>query len=317
MSNQFDLSICIPTLNRKNALEKTLQALLTPDLPSNVQIVVSDNASTDETPIFLASLGLKYPNMNSVRQKEKVIFDSNVAFCVANASGKYIWVLPDDDLIDAKAISLVLEKLNSKNEPMGVFVNFGRFNEARLDFFQERVIEIVDDQIFELSELSSILIRSLSYAGSFICPREFWANSDNFVGTGFIHTGIALNSIAKIGSVNCIAQPLIRVQVGTQSWESSELEILVKGWSTMSRNLDSSYFSRSERTKIKNISLNNLIRTGWLISQRFENSLDFNIYIRKMLVNLGFKQNLLVFIIVLIPRSFLIFLRRLKHSLNI
>ena len=46
------LSICIPTMNRRPDLERTLASLLTRDQNNSFQVIVSDNCSADETDNF-------------------------------------------------------------------------------------------------------------------------------------------------------------------------------------------------------------------------------------------------------------------------
>jgi glycosyltransferase involved in cell wall biosynthesis len=81
------LSICIPTMNRRLELERTLARLLMRDQTSSFQIIVSDNYSADGTPEFLNQMESQEPRLQHIRQSSRVTFDQNVLACVSKATG--------------------------------------------------------------------------------------------------------------------------------------------------------------------------------------------------------------------------------------
>lgn len=63
MSNNFLVSICIPTRNRADILPATLDSIVLDEaFDGRVQVVVSDNASTDGTPEVMARYTARYPD---------------------------------------------------------------------------------------------------------------------------------------------------------------------------------------------------------------------------------------------------------------
>lgn len=107
------LSICIPTYNRCKELERsilnTIEILRM--LPEHkIEIVVSDNGSTDETKKIL--LNIQHVNNDIqtifVFNEKNLGFDSNYLQTIKNATGKYVWVVGDDDLFDLKALKDIL-----------------------------------------------------------------------------------------------------------------------------------------------------------------------------------------------------------------
>ena len=58
------LSICIPTYNRAEYLKKTLESIVWQRdfLSKDVEVVISDNCSTDDTASVVAKFVEKYPN---------------------------------------------------------------------------------------------------------------------------------------------------------------------------------------------------------------------------------------------------------------
>lgn len=100
--NTVLLSICIPTFNRVAYLRELLPALIGEANMVNqgdtgVEIVVSDNASHDETQAFCQSLHC--PFMAYYRNDVNIGGDRNFLACVSRAKGKYVWLFGDDELI--------------------------------------------------------------------------------------------------------------------------------------------------------------------------------------------------------------------------
>ncbi len=97
------VSIGIPTYNRANSyLKYALQSAVSQTY-ENIEIIVSDNCSSDDTESIVKGFGdarLRY-----YRQEENIGPVKNRNFCLEQARGKYLVMLLDDDLIDEDFIS--------------------------------------------------------------------------------------------------------------------------------------------------------------------------------------------------------------------
>lgn len=94
------LSIVIPTLNRRELLEKTLDLLIKQlsDALITIELIVCDNASNDNTETLFNDCG-KFANIvKYVRYDNRVDIDASFARSIALCSGKYINLFGDDDL---------------------------------------------------------------------------------------------------------------------------------------------------------------------------------------------------------------------------
>lgn len=82
------LSLCIPTYNRSFYLEKSLASIVKQKefLEGKVEIVVSDNASTDETQATVLSFCEKYENVHYYRNEENVR-DRNFPLVLGRGTG--------------------------------------------------------------------------------------------------------------------------------------------------------------------------------------------------------------------------------------
>jgi len=119
------LSICIPTLNRGELLKVLLENLEgeASSYLDRIEIVVADNASSDNTADIVKQtpLPIVYGRKNST-----VGFARNVLFATAElASGEFVWVLGDDDLVLPGGVTRVLDSINKAPDVDYHYLNFG------------------------------------------------------------------------------------------------------------------------------------------------------------------------------------------------
>ncbi len=95
------LSICIPTFNRGSILKENLLSYIqNKEFDKDVELIISDNASTDNTQEVCEDFINKYPNIKYFRNKEN-IRDKNFIQVLNYANGAYIklandWTSPNE-----------------------------------------------------------------------------------------------------------------------------------------------------------------------------------------------------------------------------
>ena len=100
------VTIGIPTYNRANStLFSTINSAINQDYP-NIEIIVSDNCSSDNTEIIVQSFNDK--RIKYLKQKINIGANNNYNVCLNAAKGDYFLLLHDDDLIDHDFISTCL-----------------------------------------------------------------------------------------------------------------------------------------------------------------------------------------------------------------
>jgi glycosyltransferase involved in cell wall biosynthesis len=93
------VTIGLPVYNGARFLEATLSALLAQDV-GDFELVVSDNASTDETPAILARFAARDPRLRVVRQPENLGASRNFGVVLAEARTPYfLWAAHDDHFL--------------------------------------------------------------------------------------------------------------------------------------------------------------------------------------------------------------------------
>lgn len=112
------VTIAIPTYNRRAYLDAAIRSSLAQTHP-RLEIVVSDNASTDGTAGLLAAI--TDPRVVVLRQPTNLGMMGNWDACLARATGCYFLLLSDDDLLEPRAIAEMVAKFEAPDgERVGV-----------------------------------------------------------------------------------------------------------------------------------------------------------------------------------------------------
>lgn len=108
-SNPILLSITIPTYARGAYLTQLLESLA-PQLAGKceVELLISDNASPDDTPEVVLSFQRRGLACRYLRNQTNIGSDANFLQCFQEASGKYVWLIGDDDIVPSGAIDRLL-----------------------------------------------------------------------------------------------------------------------------------------------------------------------------------------------------------------
>jgi abequosyltransferase len=112
------LTIAIPTYNRAEDLANLLALLQTQLTPfRQVELLVSDNASSDNTPQVIADAQHRFAStgarLTSHRHPTNIGADANFASCYHRARGHFLWICGDDDLIVPGAVDEVVGHLQT------------------------------------------------------------------------------------------------------------------------------------------------------------------------------------------------------------
>jgi glycosyltransferase involved in cell wall biosynthesis len=91
------VTVAVPTFNRVGLLKDCVFSALAQTY-KRFEVLVSDNASTDGTAEFLASIS--DPRLRVVRQKSNIGLNGNWNACLTAAKGEYIVFVSDDDRVN-------------------------------------------------------------------------------------------------------------------------------------------------------------------------------------------------------------------------
>lgn len=193
------LTIAISTYNRCDFLKECLNSIL-PQITDGVNIIVSDNASTDKTQEVMKEYSLK-SYIRYYRKESNTGMDGNFLNCLSKADGQYIHLMSDDDILLPGTVKAIIECISRDNPDLihlnscgftGIFKGIENCSNVRLDLDNNIITK--DKNIF----LNKIGIY-LTYLSSLVLKNELVkqiCNPEQFLGTFFLQSHVAL-SITK------------------------------------------------------------------------------------------------------------------------
>lgn len=224
------LSICIATYSRAGLIGQTLDSIIG-QLPRNVELLVVDGASPDDTMAAVVSRTNLVPQLRYIREDVNSGVDADYDKAVGYARGNYCWLMTDDDVLEPGAVDRVLQAL--AHGPELVVVN-ARTCDADLNkMLNERLIDIHEDRIFNNDTPSVFALTAgyLSFIGGVVVRRDLWMRRERkrYYGSLFIHLGVLFQAPLD-GRVEVIAKPLISIRYGNAMWSARGFEIWMFKW---------------------------------------------------------------------------------------
>jgi abequosyltransferase len=121
------LSIAIPTYNRASLLRLCLEQILKQATPyiNELEVLVSDNDSTDDTERVVTDIINHGLNITYIRNSENIGAERNVIQCFEKATGKYVLVLGDDDLILDGGLKRIFDSLRENEVGVLYLTSYG------------------------------------------------------------------------------------------------------------------------------------------------------------------------------------------------
>lgn len=109
------LTIAVPTYNGSKTIRNMLDILL-PQVTKEIEVLVSDNCSTDNTKEIIAVYQEKYSCIRYIKNEKNLGADGNFLQCMKLAKGKFTMLISDDDIIIEGAIKKILSFLKDNPE---------------------------------------------------------------------------------------------------------------------------------------------------------------------------------------------------------
>lgn len=103
------ITVCVPCYNQHHCVGRAIESILTQSI-ENIQIILADDGSTDNTPEVLKSYQSKYPEKIELLLHSKNIgISGNIDSIYPYIRGKYVCWFAGDDEYDADKMSVQLE----------------------------------------------------------------------------------------------------------------------------------------------------------------------------------------------------------------
>ncbi|MBS1743302.1 MAG: glycosyltransferase family 2 protein [Bacteroidetes bacterium] len=202
------ISICIPQYNRINYLLRSLD-IIKEQSYADIEIVISDDCSTDDTASRIAQLQqhYKYPIVFE-RNEKNMGYDRNYRKCIEMASGEYAFVIGNDDSINgADSISYLVTFLTENNFPDIGYCNM----------IEERTGGTLIKRAWGnriIGAGSDIALRNyscFSFVGGLIYKRSVFLqhNTSKYDGSIYAQMYLGVYMISKGAVLFCIEKPLV------------------------------------------------------------------------------------------------------------
>lgn len=208
--NQPLLTIAIPTYNGSKTIGDMLDLLL-PQITNEVELIISDNASTDTTCDIINNYIKKGYAINYLYNSTNIGPDANFLKCLLAGNGKYVWLLSDDDIAIENSVRNILNYIKNNQDVDLIYLTTRDF--------RGKYICIEDCEVHEPEVLEDLVTNDkkkfIKYAGyywgfmsSFICKRENVINincPEAFFGTywlqSYIHALCCVRKGVRLGVV--------------------------------------------------------------------------------------------------------------------
>jgi GT2 family glycosyltransferase len=174
----MDLSIALVNWNNRDYLEQCLESIEAAQLPFSYEIVVADNGSTDDSQGMLAK---RFPYVQIVQNEGNVGVARGNNQCIQNSSGRYIYILNNDTVVNRESIEAMVRFLDEHPEAGAVGGNLlnpdGTFQSGFFNF------PTLPEEFLIVSHIGIRLNPYFpSYNGTYLTLREVdWISSASIV----------------------------------------------------------------------------------------------------------------------------------------
>ncbi|MBN1102797.1 MAG: glycosyltransferase family 2 protein [Deltaproteobacteria bacterium] len=213
------LSICIPIYNFGAFIGETLESIIG-QATDQVEIVVVDGASTDNTADVVRAFHAAFPRLKYHRLSERGGVDRDLATTVEMARGEYCWLMSGDDVLKSGAIRRILQEIRAGHD---IYLCNRTECDRALNPYRDRLWLAPDvrDQIFTFSKKTDFIdyftkSRSIgalfSYISTIVVRRPRWSEirlPDQFVGTHFAHAFRLFSILLDNGVLKYVRDSLV------------------------------------------------------------------------------------------------------------
>lgn len=203
---QFKLSICIPTYNRALFVKELLDSIESQWMDS-VQVVVSDNASSDNTMDIVNSFKQKNMNIELFVMPTNVGAEKNFLNVVSLAKGEYVWLIGSDDVLVHGALRLVMDRIADSTADILLFDRYDC--DMSLNILRRNKWFSIPSFTMSSRERKEFLLKMkyarsigavFSFISSNVFKKDIWnefPNPEEYLGTFYVHVPPLLSAVER------------------------------------------------------------------------------------------------------------------------
>ncbi len=192
------LTISVPTYNRSyylaillKQLRKEIASLAQPDA---VEVIVSDNASLDDTAQVVKRAIEGGQNLRYLRNAENIGSDRNIAQAFNEAIGRYVLIMGDDDVLVDGALRKLLNELSDTSPSVVLLRAYGYDHDFRSELPKGR------DGFLEFSAIGGFLCKAgaqITLISSCVIHKGIIkpVDANDFVGNNLVQVYLVLSAL--------------------------------------------------------------------------------------------------------------------------
>ena len=222
------ISFCIPTYNRGNYISQTIESILY-QITSNDEIIICDNASTDNSNEIIESYCAQHSNIKYFRWPKNQGADLNYLKTVELASKEYCWFMGSDDVLHDEAVKIIRAELIHNHD---IYLYSEYLCDLNLKPYNIHYIldKQIDNSVYNLSKEEELkkyfsLAQSHSalfgYLSNIVFKRAKWTSieyNNKYTGTLYSHMSILYSFIPLGCELKYIRKPLVYWRSGNDSF---------------------------------------------------------------------------------------------------
>jgi O-antigen biosynthesis alpha-1,3-abequosyltransferase len=216
--SKVKLSICMPTYNFGAFIGETLDSIVS-QLQPEVEVVVLDGGSTDDTEAVVKAYIPSFPQVSYVRQATRGGIDRDMARSVDLAQGEYCWLFSSDDIMKPGAVRRVLAEISSG---LDVYLCGLTLCDKQMKVLMDHAVSSAPwGAVFNLSDsgergqyfaAAQTTTAFFSFMGSIIVRRARWHEQsldEEYVGSCWAHAVRIMRMIPRGLTVKYLGESLL------------------------------------------------------------------------------------------------------------
>lgn len=224
------ISICIPQYNRIQFLLKNLRILEKLNY-NDVEVIVSDDASIDETEAEITKIHSTYRfPLKYKRFPKNVGYDANLRSSLEMATGDYCFILGNDDTLeDPDCLGPLVSFLEENSRPEIGFCNYVEAHSPGKVITRANRTGVVGEGF----DVALRYYRSFSFVAGIIIRRDIFNtyNTSKVDGSVYVQMYLAALIIGKGGRLFMYDQPLVTKDIQIDgSMANSYRDTLMRSW---------------------------------------------------------------------------------------
>ncbi|NTU53273.1 MAG: glycosyltransferase family 2 protein [Chlorobiaceae bacterium] len=230
------LSIALPTYNRAGFLDVFLSIHSSMLQKHGVCLIISDNASTDNTRDIVEKYSERYPVIKYYRNEQCCIPDKNFEIVLRYSETEYVWLIGDTYQVTEEIVISVLDAVRKDTYDALILNVSGRVSGVTPQVYTDRN-KLLSDIGWHMTCLGSMIYSK---------PLITASNYNRYNDTSFLQTGIMFEYLSskeiKVKWMPEHSVNGIRVEgVKKTSWEDHRFELWTKRWANFVFSLPAAY----------------------------------------------------------------------------